>query len=530
MAVRLEAATTTFVTLEGIPVLETGIEYPASTGPFTVTPEMIQDAIDSQDDPHVLPPRIKIAHAENPINGSLQELWDSVNGERDGSQPALGTLLNLRSTNGGQTLVADFYGLPGWLAAILETAYPARSIEGGAWKNSANNKEYSFMIEAVSLLGVVGPGCTSLDDLQELFSKEGPKVSVIEMPKPKMEGGSVPRVVAQVNVEDIRRAFYDDFAQGDYYWWWDRELLIDPLEFIVQDPDEGQLYRLPIETTTGKDGTDAVTFGEPAPVKVKYVPDTVKKDKVEASRLIAPQLKGTGAVLAVNTTPPRERERQNRKETTMAKKKVALELDIPALRARLGLTAEQLPDDATDDQINTALTTGSSPDPAPPAVDSLDTPESGTAAAGTPQPPDGETQEPATPPPAAMSVDPGALAQLQQDAALGRQARETQIAAERETFLDAHMGLGKFPPSSREAYLTQMKQGGAIEVAIRSHIEQLAPGVIPVGEIGGDDGGAQMAGSGGEYIDNHLTEGERARIQAHRSGQPLPTPRLVTEA
>src|SRR5207237_6830817 len=110
-------------------------------------------------------------------------------------------------------------------------------------QKDANGKNYGFMLEAVSLLGVVGPGCTSMKDLQELFSEDGPQVTVVEMSravdKPKTRGGGPMPVVAQVNVEDIRRAFYDDFAQGDRYWWWDRELLIDPLEMIVQDPDEG---------------------------------------------------------------------------------------------------------------------------------------------------------------------------------------------------------------------------------------------------------------------------------------------------
>lgn len=243
-----------FVVLEAIPLLETGIAYPASTGPFTPTSTMLEEAVAAQADPHVPAPRIKIGHVDNPLNAEFQDIMDDLNkGLDSASEPALGTIQNMEIDNEGQTLIGDLYGVPSWLAAILSTAYPARSIEGGAWKNDANNKEYAFCLTALSLLGVAWPGCTSLSDLQDLFSKDGPELTVIEMPRKlkakasaliggKSKGGSLP-VIAQVNVEDIRRAFYEDFAQDDRYWWWDRELLIDPLEMIVQDPDDGQIGR-----------------------------------------------------------------------------------------------------------------------------------------------------------------------------------------------------------------------------------------------------------------------------------------------
>lgn len=496
-----------FVTLQDIPVCETGIAYPASTGPFTLTSSMIAEAVLSQEDPHIVPPRVKIAHSDNPINGDLQELFDAVNDGRDASQPSLGTIQNLRASDDGQTMIGDFYGLPAWLAAILETAYPARSIEGGFWKNDANGKEYAFMLEAVSLLGVVGPGCTSLEDLQQLFSKEGPKVSVIEMPKPKLDkGGHVP-VVAQVNVEDIRRAFYEDFAQGDRYWWWDRELLIDPLEMIIEDPDEGQLYRLPIDVSG--DGIEGVSFAEPAPVKVKYVPDKVKKT-VEASRLIAPQLEGAGKVLAVNTTPPRLSERQNREKPNMA-------VNVPALRERLGITAEQLPDDATEEQINEVLAETPAPDPTP-EPDPAPEPEGDPA----PEP------DPNPSPNAALSVDPAAMAQLQADAAAGREARQAQLSDQRDARVEAWVQAGKFPRTSAPSYRAQLERGGEIEVSTVAFCDGLADGVaVPVGEVGAEGDGSATAS---EYIDTHLSEHERARIEAHRSGSTGPRQRIISEA
>lgn len=189
-------------------------------------------------------------------------------------------------------------------------------------------------------------------------------------------------------------------------------------------------------------------------------------------------------------------------------------IDISALRTRLGLTAEQLPDDATEEQINAAFNIEVPP------------PEPEPAPEPEPDPvPEGERV------PVAASVDPAVLAQLQEDARLGREARQQQISASRESFIDTHMAQGKFPPSSRASYLAQLARGGETETATRAFIEGLTPGLIPVGEVGGDDGGTQMSAAGdGGYIDSHLTDGERARIQAHRSGQPLPESRIISEA
>lgn len=511
-----------FVTVERIPVLETGIAYPASTGPFTCTLEMLEEAVLSQQDPHIKPPRIKIGHSDNPINDDIQDLWDELNGERDESKPALGSILNL-DIEENAILVGDFYGMPAWLAAILETAYPARSIEGGHWKNEANGKDYAFMLEAVSFLGVVGPGCTSLADLQELFSKDGPQVSVVEMSKPKAHvrargGGPMP-VVAQVNVEDIRRAFYDDFAQDDRYWWWDRELLIDPLEFIVQDPDENQLYRLPVDLKDG-DGTDSVEFGEPEPIKVKYVPDPSANtdDDVKAARLIAPQLEKAGKVLAVNTNPPRADERERRQE------KPKMGFNVPALRARLGVGKDVLPDDATEEQINAVLEADPPEDEKPqvePLDDEHDDEEVDDEESDDDDEDDGEKDDDDD---VRVSrgqvIDKDAYAQLQKDAADGREARKQQVKAARKEYLDKAQLKGKFPPSARKAYAKQLAKGGEIEKSTKEFIDGLPDNTVPVDPLGDSSPDAELSASA--YDDSWLTAAERRRIQAAKAGEHDP--------
>lgn len=500
-----------FVTVERIPVLEVGVSYPASTGPFTCTLEMLEEAVTyAEQDPHGYSPRIKIAHAENPIDDDLQALWEEVNGERDASKPSLGTILNLEIED-QMTLMGDWYGLPGWFAHIMETAYPARSIEGGHWRNPANDKEYAFMIEAVALLGVVGPGCTSMEDLQELFSKDGPQVTVIEMSrasKPKAEGGDPMGVIAQVNVEDIRRAFYDDFAQGDRYWWWDRELLIDPLEMIVQDPDEGQLYRLPITLKEG-DGTESVEFGEPEPVKVQYVPDPSAKPQdpeAAAVRTIASQLKGAGKVLAMNTQPPRAKEREEKESQTMEKD------TITAMRTRLGVGEDVLPDDATDEQIKAALEAD------PPKEDDDDKPDDEESDDEDNDDDDNDVE--AT---RGVMVDKDALAKLQGDAEAGREARQTQLKAERKQFLDKAIKAGKFPPAAREAYEAQLAKGGEIEKSTKTFIDKLSENTVPVTEMG--QAPADESHSSDAYDPSWLSKEERDRIKASQDG----TERVTTE-
>lgn len=499
---------TEFVTLEHIPVLETGIAYPASTGPFTVTREMLEEVVASQDDPHIKPPRIKIAHADNAINDDLQELFEQVNEERDASKPSLGTLMNLEVDDLG-ILYADYYGLPAWFAAILETAYPARSIEGGHWRNDANNKEYAFMLEAVSFLGVVGPGCTSLEDLQELFSEDGPKVSVVEMSRPTrvaaIGGGSTTMPVqAQVNVEDIRRAFYEDFAQGDQYWWWDKELLIDPLEFIVYDPDNAQLYQLPIDLTGG-DGSESVEFGDPIPVKIKYVPDP-SGSTTEAAVLIAPQLEGAGKVLAVNNKSPRAAEYERRKEMS------AMELDIPKLRVALNIGEDVLPDDATEEQISAAVEAGRQEE----TPEVPETPEGGDGGEGGDEEPEGGDEQPeggegGVAAERGVVMDRDRAAQLESDAAMGRQAREEQLEATRQSFLDKAVKAGKFPPKARPSYEAQLKKGGDIEKETKEFIDSLAESTVPVLEHGGDDGGGSQSAE--SYPTQWLSAAERERIK-----------------
>lgn len=469
---------TEFVTLEAIPVAETGIDYPASTGPISLTSSMFSEAVRYTEDPHGMNPRIKISHGANPIDQELQSLFDAYNQDRDASLPSLGTILNLREDNNGQTLVGDWYGLPSWLAAILETAYPARSIEGGAWFNEANQKNYDFKIDAVALLGVIGPGCTSLADLQELFSKDGPQIQVIEMSRPKtttpikMGGSSTMPAALQVNVEDIRRSFYEEFATGDRYWWWDRELLADPWEFIVSDLDSGQLYRVPFTPEEDANGDTVVSeWGEPDPIKIQYVPDpsAVAAGVKAAVRSLAPQLERTGVLLAVNSSSPREDEHKQKEKPSMG-------IDIPSLRSRLKLSAEDLPDDATEEQINAALVGDPEEEP--------ETPESEET------PPNPELEA------SGRTVDDETWKQVQADAAAGRKARQEQVEAHRKSVVEAAITDRKIPPGRREHYLSMHEKDPKGTEDFLAKLEKNAVPGPELGSAAAGDGDATTRGLG----------------------------------
>jgi len=458
-----------FVTLENIPLCETGIDYPASTGNISLTREMFAEAIAYSQDPHGLQPRIKIAHGDTPMNDDLQSLFEQYNASLDASVPSLGTILNLRTVNDGHTLVGDWHGLPEWLATVLSTAYPARSIEGGSWTNPANQKTYEFKIDAVALLGVIGPGCTSLADLQELFSKDGPKMTVIEMSAPKLEVSSHKMPVnLQVNVEEIRRAFYTEFAQGDRYWWWDRELLADPWEFIAQD-EEGGLWRVPFESGEDSDGDTTVTsWGDPEAIKVKYITDP-KRDGVMASRTIAPQLSTAGTLLAVNTTPPPERER---KEAS-----AAVAIDITALRERLNLSVEALPDDATEEQINEALTATADEPEASPETPAVEEPAS--------------TTEPTVNDDGTVTVDAAAWASMQESVAQLAARNREQERNDREAEVNAAIQDRKIPPARKSHWLSLMEKDPE---GTRATIHKLEKNAVPGEEIGTSRGSDDEAG------------------------------------
>lgn len=151
------------------------------------------------------------------------------------------------------------------------------------------------------------------------------------------------------------------------------------------------------------------------------------------------------------------------------------------LAAKLGLG-----EDATEEQLNAKLQED--------ALAAVDTPEEKPVVEETP----------VTAPLGAI-VAPDALAQLQEDARLGREAREAQLTAAREQFVDERLSGGFITPATRAAHLAELEKGGDIEKAHRSYLSSLTSVIVSVKERG-TQGDALAGGDGARIPMDRLME------------------------
>lgn len=146
------------VTVPNIQLLEVGEDWETSTGIFSFTAEDLVSAIGSQDDPGVRSPVLKLGHTDPRFDG----------------QPAIGRVLDMRLENNDQTLVGDLGGVPAWLAEVMPSAYPRRSVEGWFEYTSTTGNTWPFVLTGLALLGAVYPAVDTLEDLELLWGKEPP--------------------------------------------------------------------------------------------------------------------------------------------------------------------------------------------------------------------------------------------------------------------------------------------------------------------------------------------------------------------
>lgn len=444
-------------TVVGVEIATVGMDWHASTGDFTCTFEHLADAAKAaNEDPLIQIPRIKLGH-ESEINGSIR-IVDPFEALGDGA-PAFGAVTNLRLTSAGAKLIGDFIEIPAWLADALPSAYRGRSMECRQLVTTEGNKHYSAVITAVALLGPVIPAIKDLADL-ERFLIEGPADAAVAAATP--EEGSMTQIDASVATGTIRERFNWDWAMSDpvddldTYYWWARDVRVDPME-VISDDTEGGTWSVPFET----DGKDEVTFGEPVKVREEFVPVSASATAVIAAR----NERSDQRVLASNLERPDKPAPKTAASSQPDPQEDDMSIDLDKLRGRLGL-----PDDATEEQINEAL------------AKEPETPETEEPVTPTDEGP--ETPEVQEPEPVAASVDPAALAELQADAKAGREARTTQLSTERAGIIDAALKAGKFPPSASASYRAQLDKGGEIEASTRSFIDGLEENVVPVTEIG----------------------------------------------
>jgi hypothetical protein len=138
-------------------------QWPARTGPITVTGDDLRQALTAVECPAVGNPVLKLGHDEpEPVDGVR---WDG--------EPAVGWVSNLRLSGNKAKLLGDYRGVPGWLADVMPSAYPRRSVEIKKGWQCQIGHTHPFVITGVALLGVNPPAVgviRSLHDVQALYT------------------------------------------------------------------------------------------------------------------------------------------------------------------------------------------------------------------------------------------------------------------------------------------------------------------------------------------------------------------------
>lgn len=445
----------TLVTIPNVELVTVG-EWDASTGTVEFTEEHLKAAIAALTDPAIKQPRARVGHTDTSVG-----MEESQGGFAD--QPVFGRFTNLRLNSTGTTIFADLAGVPAWLADILPSAYPSRSIEAWFDYSTKTGHKHAMVIASVSLLGEKFPAVETLEDLRLAFGDAPPDWVLADNGRrvvaTRKDDAMPERVSASVATEDVRQSFYLDFAEADRYWWWIYKFYVSPA-VVIADDDEGGYWAVPY-TVAG----DSITWGDPYEVEMQWVRKDDPK-KVVAERAEADDGERVWRTAAESRPNDRVRAAKPTKEERMTA------IAPAAVLERLGL-----PEDATEEQFLARLEEvepgGGSDDDKPDDEPELD--DDGN-------PIEKPTTETVTPP--AAVVDAAALAQLQNDAKLGREAREQQVNAERDALVTDRIRKGCLTASSKAAHLAELAKGGAIEKAHRAYLESLTEGVIPVDEQG----------------------------------------------
>lgn len=129
----------------------------ASTGVTTFTREDLAECVGALDCPGVRNPVLKLGHDEADGAGLR---WDG--------EPTIGWIANMRISDDDAKIVGDYTGMPGWLASVLPSAYPDRSIEMYRPFKCQIGHSHPAVITAVALLGVSHPAVGVLSSLQDV--------------------------------------------------------------------------------------------------------------------------------------------------------------------------------------------------------------------------------------------------------------------------------------------------------------------------------------------------------------------------
>lgn len=426
------------VTVPGIELMRTG-KWNLSTGEWECTDKEIAAAIDAHDKGLLRKPVIRLGHNDPRFSGD----------------PAVGWLDNLRASEDGQALIGDMVGVPEWLAEILPSAYPSRSIEGLYDYTAPDGSEHDFVLTGLALLGATRPGVESLQSLQDV-------ARLYDIAAAAQVGGKAIELTVEAATYRDRTTAKEPWGDVDY---------ADPgfLDENDQPAEPGHgVKRYPLNDRDHvKSAWDFINEKDNAklytPTQLAHIRSAIESAakkfgiKVEASG--ASETEG-GAVVALP-------------------EKVAEALGIDA-------SADE---DAVLARIAELTPAG---EPAPEAA-----PAAVAAAAGVVN--------------GLVQIEQAQLDELKAAAAQGVEARARQIAEDDERTVMAAIGQGKIAPARKDHWLAALK---ADRDGTKQVLASLAAGLVPVVEVGHQGVAGQVGAEGAPDSEQQAKEYANARIMA----------------
>lgn len=239
MAQPLTVELPALTTIPGVEIVHTGHNWRGHPEPTTITKAHLDSIVKAAQDPIIPRPGVKAGHSDPRFQG----------------EPYLGRLINLRLNDKGDAVIADWAGVPAWVANIHDTAWPSRSIEldHGATLGYPGAEKYPVVCTGLALLGVHPPAITILDDIKARYGQEE-----------NMPNQPAHTFAAGLPSEDIARKVIDKI---DDAWAWVTDLLFDDegIKAIVETASQ-DLASYPV-TITG----NTLSLGEPTPVRRTYI-------------------------------------------------------------------------------------------------------------------------------------------------------------------------------------------------------------------------------------------------------------------
>lgn len=346
---------TDYVTVQDVELMSAGMAWKGGAV-YYVTAEHLADMVTAQADPLIRNGRVKLGHTDKlfgALAGTHNPTPDSVDGE-----PAFGTVTNLRTVEAGAKLVGDLTEVPDWLAAAMPSAYPTRSAEWIWDHTTSGGRKYTAVFTDIALGGVWEPAVEDLADITreqataalQALLEQGPEGidALVAAAREETTMPAAKGATASVSVDRIA-ALFNEWVESepidglDTYWWWARDVRVDPDEVIACD-GEGGTFRVPFTT----DGEHDVTFADPVEVRQTYVDVTG-----QAAAAAAAGARTDQQVLAHDLPRPiSKQDRPNPAASRPDNERNPMDESVrKALAAAHGLN----PDTATEDEVNAAV-------------------------------------------------------------------------------------------------------------------------------------------------------------------------------